>query len=224
MTAVPAGDTAPLPGRGERVMLDGLPGGPWPTVVDACSDPELTLAPPRLGGRLVPLPLRRPFVLAYTHREVPCEVDAELVAGPAAGAAHPYVARTSGPPRRIQRRGAVRVPIHLIAHANLDDEHEGDGELVGAVTENLSAGGALLRSSRPIDTGTLLGVSILCGGETGPLALEGRVVRCDRTPGEHRPWRIGLAFVDPEPADEERLMRFVFERQRELRARDTGMA
>lgn len=220
--AVPAGDTAPLPGRGERVILDGLPGGPWPTVVDGCTDADVAVAPPRLGGRPVPLPLRRPFVLAYTHREVPCEVDAELVEGPTAGAPDRYVARTSGPPRRIQRRGAVRVPINLIAHASLGDAQ--DGDLVGVVTENLSAGGALLRSGRPIEPGTGLHVSIMCGGDTGPLALEGRVVRCDRTPGEVRPWRIGLAFVDPAPAEEERLVRFVFERQRELRARDTGMA
>ncbi len=221
-SAVPAGDTAPLPGRGERVMLDGLPGGPWPTVVDGCSDAGLAVAPPRLGGRPVPLPLRRRFVLAYTHREIPCEVDAELVAGPAPGASDPYVARTHGSPRRLQRRRAVRVPIHLIALASVDDDA---GEaMVGAVTENLSAGGALLRAARPLETGTPLTVRIMCGGDTGPLELEGRVVRCDRTPGEQRPWRIGLAFADPEPADEERLVRFVFERQRELRARETGMA
>lgn len=220
--AVPAGDTAPLPGRGERVMLDGLPGGPWPTVVDSCAAPLVTIAPPRLGGRLVPLPLRRPFLLAYSYREVPCEVDAELVEGPVSGAPDRYVARTSGPPRRIQRRRAVRVPIHLMAHASVGDDP--DEVTVGAITENLSAGGALLRSRRPIEAGATLQVDILCGGGTGPLALEGRVVRCDRTSADQRPWRIGLAFVDPPPADEDRLVRFIFERQRELRARDTGMA
>lgn len=221
-TAAPAGDTAPLPGRGERVMLDGLPGGPWPTVVDGCSDRGLALAPPRLGGRPVPLPLRRRFVLAYTHREIPCEVDAELVDGPAPGGPDPYLARTHGRPRRMQRRRAVRVPVHLIALASVGDQAE--VAEVGAVTEDLSAGGALLRVARPLETGTPLTVRIMCGGATGPLDLEGRVVRCDRTPGDQRPWRIGLAFVEPAPADEERLVRFVFERQRELRARDTGMA
>ncbi len=219
-SAAPVGDTAPLPVRGDRVLLDGLPGGPWPTVVDGVADDGLRIAPPRLGGRPVPLPLRRPFMVAYSHRQVPCEVDAELVAGPGPGGAEPYHARVTGMPRRIQRRGAVRVPVHLIARASID----GDGEPIGAVTENLSAGGALLRSPRPVDQGTEMGVTIDAGGDAGSFEVLGRVVRCDRTEVEHRPWRIAIAFADLSHADEDRLVRFVFERQRALRARDSGMA
>lgn len=216
-----APDVAPLPERGERVLLDGLPGGPWTTVVDGRADATLALAAPRLGGEVVRLPLRRPFVVAYSHREVPCEVDAELVAGPSdAGPDDTYIARTSGPARRMQRRGAVRVPVHLIAIASPAD---GDGgHALGAVTENLSAGGALLRVGVPLDAGVRVRLTIQCGAATGTLDLAGRVVRCDREGDGPRPWRAGVAFDDLGRADEDRLVRFVFERQRRLRAREAG--
>lgn len=223
MTPAPAASGgAPLPERGDRVMLDGLPGGPWPTVVDGHHDDVLSLAAPRLGGRVVRLPLRRAFLVAYAHREVPCEVDAVLVDGPAEDGPAVYRARITGETRRMQRRTAVRVPVHLMAHASIGDDF--DDAPIGAVTENLSAGGALLRSGRPIDQGAAVRLSVRCGGDAGTFDVEGRVVRCDRTPGDQRPWRVAIAFLDMDPADTDRLVRFVFERQRELRARDSGIA
>lgn len=220
--APPAAGVAPLPERGVRVLLDGLPGGPWSTVVDGREGDVLALAAPRLGGRVVRLPLRRSFLVAYAHREVPCEVDAELVDGPGGDAAVPYLARVTGAPRRMQRRSAVRVPIHLMAQASVGDDH--DGVPLGAVTENLSAGGALLRVADPIAVGAAVRVRLQCGGEAGTLEFGASVVRCDRTPGDQRPWRVALAFPDISPADEDRLVRFVFERQRALRSRESGRA
>jgi hypothetical protein len=215
-------DTAPLPRRGERVVLDGLPGGPWTTVVEREGGEAVALAPPRLGGRPVPLPLHRAFTLAYTVREVPCEVDALLVDGPRPGDEGPYEARTLGPPRRIQRRGAVRVPVNLIAHYRVGDD--GEAAAVGAITENLSAGGVLLRLAEPVGIGSRIDVTIHCGGDAGDLALGAVAVRCDRLEAGDRPWRIALTFDDLSGAEEDRLVRYVFERQRELRRRDAGMA
>ncbi len=214
-----ASGATPLPGRGDRVMLDGLPGGPWATLVGGGGADTLSLAAPRQGGRVVSLPLRSAFVVAYTHREVPCEVDAELVAAPGRLSPDHYVARVTGAPRRMQRRGAVRVPVHLIARAALDGR---DGPSIGSVTENLSAGGALLRSSEPLGAGGEVRLTVQCGGGVGTLDLEGRVVRCDRTPDAGRPWRVAIAFEDMPEADEDRLVRLVFQRQRELRARESG--
>lgn len=217
MTPGPAASvSAPLPERGDRVMLDGLPGGPWPTVVDAQRTDALSLAAPRLGGRVVRLPLHRPFTVAYAHREVPCEVDAVLVEGPGDDGPAVYLAHVTDEPQRLQRRTAVRVPVHLMAHASI-----GDDAPIGAVTENLSAGGALLRSRRPIDQGEPVRLSVGCGGEAGTFDVEGRVVRCDRTPSDERPWRVAIAFLDMDAAATDRLVRFVFECQRAPRARST---
>lgn len=215
----PASDHAPFPERGLRVFLDGLPGGPWPTVVDGRSDDLLAIAPPRRGGRVVRLPLGRGFTVAYWVREVPCEVDAELVTAPPQAGPGAYTARLTGAPRRLQRRDAVRVPVNVLVQARLgeDDAH------IGAITENLSAGGALLRSPHAVEVGAELKLSVQCGGDAGTLELGGRVVRCDRQTVTDRPWRVAVAFHDLPSGDEDRLVRFLFERQRELRRRQSGI-
>jgi len=222
--AQPVREDAPLPGRGERVFLDGLPGGPWPTVVEGRDGDLLAIAPPRSGGRPVELPLGRELTVAYSVREVPCEVDARLVDVPCPGHPGAYVARVSGGARRLQRREAVRVPVGLLALARLGDEGDPDPDaVIGAITENLSAGGALLRSPRALGAGRELRLSVRCGGVAGTLDLAGRVVRCDRQGEGERPWRLAIAFHDLPSADEDRLVRFLFERQRELRRRAAGL-
>ena len=58
-----AHEAAPLPERGTRVLLDGLPGGPWTTVVEGLSDGTLTLdAAAARRSRSCRCPLRRRFV------------------------------------------------------------------------------------------------------------------------------------------------------------------
>jgi len=210
-----------MPVRGQRVVLDGLPGGPWVTVVEHEADGVLGLAPPRLGGRPASLPLQRQFVVSYASREVPCEVDALLVSGPAHGEEGAYEARTSGAPRRLQRRGAVRVPVALMAHARLGEDAGTD--LLGGVTENLSAGGALLRLASPIDVDTRMSMTIHYAAAEGDLEVVATVVRSDRISDGERPWRVAVTFVDLTPAQEDRLVRFVLGRRREIRSREAGL-
>ena len=217
-------DLTSLPSRGMQVMLDDLPGGPWLTMIDGLADDGVVLiAPPRLGGRVVRLPLGRVAKVAYSLGEVPCEIDVKFVASPD-DATGSYTARLVGGPRRMQRRSAVRVPINLIAQASAPAGGPGhEATTIGAVTENLSAGGALLRAAMPIDAGSVLAVTVECGGTIGSVTLSGRVVRCDHVNGAERPWRVAIAFVDPPAAIQDQLVHFLFERQRELRRRESGL-
>ena len=223
----PHKDRALLPVSGMQVMLEDMPGGPWLTSIDGMAEDGgvILLAPPRLGGTQVRLPLGRRFRVSYAVSEVPCEIDAELVAGPGAEGAVSYTARVVGDPRRMQRRSAVRVPINLMARASeLPARGDEDSDDIAAITENLSGGGVLMRAAGPFPPGTVLAVRIECGGSVGTLELNGRVVRCDPLdPGDH-PWRVALAFVNPPVATQDQLVRFLFERQRELRRRESGLA
>lgn len=221
-SAAPPARAVPFPDRGDRVLLDGLPGGPWSSLVEGLGDRMLTLDPPRLDGRIVELPLGRSFVVAYSLREIQCEVDAELVGGPGPDGGGTYAARLIGDGRRVQRRNTVRVPVHLSVQASVGG---GQAEIsCGAVTENLSAGGALLRVDWAVEVGSSLTTTVLCGGDTGAIDIRGRVVRCDRVDGGERPHRVAVAFLDMPHADEDRLVRLVFERQREMRRREFGLA
>ncbi len=217
-----ASESAPLPERGMRVLLDGLPGGPWSSLVEGLAGRTLTLEPPRLGGHVVALPLGRPFVIAYASREVPCEIDAELVGGPDHEGRGHYAARLVGEGRRLQRRRAVRVSVHLLVRTSLGGEQETLSS--GAITENLSAAGALLRLARPIEANASITTTVLCGGDAGAVEIHGRVVRCDRIDSQERPFRVAVAFEDLVRADEDRLTRFIFEQQREARRREVGLS
>ncbi len=122
----------------------------------------------------------------------------------------------------MQRRGAVRVSVHLMVHASIPDGREEVS--TGAITENLSAGGALLRLGKAIEVGSPLVTTVLCGGDAGAIDVAGRVVRCDRVDAQERPFRVAIAFLEIPQADEDRLVRFIFERQREMRRRADGIA
>jgi hypothetical protein len=221
-SAAPSARAVPFPDRGDRVLLDGLPGGPWSSLVEGLGDRMLILDPPRLDGRVVGLPLGRSFVLAYTLREIQCEVDAELVTGPGADGSGTYAARLIGDGRRLQRRNTLRVAVHLIVQASVGGGQEEVS--CGGITENLSAGGALLRVDWAVEVGSPLTTTVDCGGDTGAIDIPGRVVRCDRLDTGERRHRVAVAFLDMPHVVEDRLGRFVFERQREMRRREHGLA
>lgn len=218
-SAAPTREAAPYPERGDRVLLAGLPGGPWSSVIGSRDERQVTLDPPRLGGSVVRLPTGRAFVVSYSRREVPCEIDAEMTGAPAADGSGPYVARLVGDGRRIQRRSAVRVPTRLVAQAVLAEELDDGGEQVtlGALTDNLSAGGALMRLDRALVVGTPLAMTIDCGGEVGIVDVSARVVRSDLLEPDRKAFHVAVVFVGLSGCDEDRLVRMVFDWQRRMR-------
>jgi c-di-GMP-binding flagellar brake protein YcgR len=210
-----AGGPGEHPRTGMPVWLEDLPGGPWRTTVARAGHEGALVEAPRRGGAPVLLTSGAACVLAYMQREVPCEVPARVV-GPAGEAQGLYELRYTGAPVRLQRRDSVRVPVQLLTVARLDDGDGGETAL-GALTENLSAGGALLRAPAGLAPGTEVTLGLSCGGATGELGVTARVLRADRVGDGPRPFRIAVTFVAlPRPV-EDRIVRFLFERQRELR-------
>lgn len=220
-----APETGPPPSPGDSLYIEGVLGAPWLSQAIAVSGDTVTMAAPRRAGVAAGLAAGREFLLAYSVREVPCEVDAIWVEGPVrVGGDEIVIARMDGAPRRMQRRDAVRVPVSIVVRASIDDEEGDEPVPVAAVTENLSAGGALLRMSDPVTAGAELTITIQPpGSDDPPMGLPARVVRCDREPGQPRPWRVALAFDNPTRAQQESLVRYIFRLQREWRARETGM-
>ncbi len=94
---------------------------------------------------------------------------------------------------------------------------------VDVVSEDVSSTGILVRSERPLPAadGPLV-VTLPVGG--AGMTLAARVVRAMRADTGDRAWRTALAFMGTSRADEDALVRFVFERQRELRRREAGLS
>jgi hypothetical protein len=220
-----AQETGRPPAPGDALYIEGVLGAPWLSQAIAVSGDTVTMAAPRRAGVATGLASGREFLLAYSVREVPCEVDAIWLEGPVrVGDDEIVIARMAGPPRRMQRREAVRVPVSIVVRASIEDEQADEPVSVAAITENLSAGGALLRMADAVEAGTQLTVTIQPpGSDEPPMDLPARVVRSDRETGNERPWRVALAFDHSTRAEHEALVRYVFRIQREWRGRETGM-
>jgi hypothetical protein len=208
-----------MPEPGQRLWLENLATGPAETRAAEVRDRTVRIDAPRTGGREVPLEVGAAIALAYQAAHVPCEARTVVVPAPPGTDGGPWLRVDAI--ARLQRRGAVRVPVMLVARL-VPDGSEDASEAQGAVTEDLSANGVLVRLTDPVRVGDRLRLVVHLGGAAGDLDAIGRVVRVDREPESARPWRAALTFPDVDRATEDRVVRFLFDRQREIRRRATG--
>jgi PilZ domain len=211
--------TGPMPTLGDEVWIENAPGGPLGAIVFAVRDDCAGLSAPRRGGQEVPLRGLDSLMLSYRNGDVPCEAEAELTdppyaSGPAIG---PWV-RVRGI-TRMQRRDSVRVPMELIARI----EQDGHEEPIPAITEDLSAGGTLLRVAQEMNPDEPVRIVVECGGDVGTIDTAGRIIRQERHTTRARGWHVAIAFTVVGAALEDRLVRFLFDRLRENRRREAGI-
>lgn len=109
----------------------------------------------------------------------------------------------------VQRREYVRVKARLAVQI----KPAGEGEALECVSVDLSGGGMLLHGLEALSAGERVGFAFLLGEEERELSGEATVVRVDHD-GD-----CALCFETISEADRRRLIRFLFERQREERRR-----
>gem|GEM_PF-6914598 len=204
----------PLPAVGDALWIENTAAGPLQSRALAVRDGLVCLDVPRSGGKEVSLPSN--VTISYQVNQVPCEAKGARVAAPAGGEDGLWIAPASI--TRIQRRRAVRVPVVLMARLLDDDDETAET----GVTEDLSANGVLLRLTEPVEVGSAMRIVLHLGGSAGDIDTVARVVRVDKQPESTRPWRVAMTFPDLGRALEDRVVRFLFERQRELRRREGG--
>lgn len=102
----------------------------------------------------------------------------------------------------IQRRDFVRVPVAQPVKVRIG----GSSELLDAYALDISGGGMLLRTPPKLEIDDQIDVEFEIGAHQKPIQGSGRVVRA---PGSDL---RGIAFE--QLADRDRLIRFIFERQR----------
>jgi c-di-GMP-binding flagellar brake protein YcgR len=106
----------------------------------------------------------------------------------------------------IQRREYVRVDAHAPVDVSFEDRP--DVQAIGTTTVNVSASGVLLAGPSILEMGELIGVAIDIGdGE--PVRFRCRVVR------ETQEGFKGCHISEIHQNEQERLIRYVFQRQRE---------
>lgn len=120
--------------------------------------------------------------------------------------------RMHGEPELIQRRDFVRVTA--LASVELDDFC---GLTIEAQCINLSGGGMLVSTRHPFQEQDDLRLTISFGSNDAPVTVIGRVVRVEQE-------RLGVQFLTITPKDRQRLIRFIFDRQRRALAVARGDA
>jgi hypothetical protein len=108
-----------------------------------------------------------------------------------------------GPAEVVQRREFVRVlapqPV------TIDDDN---GLVIDTQSLNISGGGMLLRGPEALDLDTQIRFSLSLGDDIAPVIGVGRVVRAAADS------QRAVVFEDISRTDRERLIRFIFDRQR----------
>ncbi|MCR4399453.1 MAG: flagellar brake protein [Syntrophomonadaceae bacterium] len=116
---------------------------------------------------------------------------------------------------RTERRAWVRMATVLQCRCRRLDAASDSGDME-ATTINLGGGGALLTAPAPLEPGTPVRLTMRLPDEV-PVEADGEVLRCEAAgAGGRRYWHLAVRFVDIQEKVREHLIRFVFQRQREL--------
>lgn len=128
---------------------------------------------------------------------------------------------------KYQRRQFVRVEVMIPVKMRIEEtSEEGErvlSEPVPCYSRDISGGGMRIVSKQKFVKGTILQI------ETGRLPFLGflnarcEVVRCAKPVSTEEIYWIGVRFLGITPQEQSRLIRFIFDRQRELLSRRVGM-
>lgn len=115
---------------------------------------------------------------------------------------------------KIQRRQFYRLKIVLPVEIKILDNKEGSPILKG-YSVDISGNGLRLNIDQKLDVNSIIKCNIkLSSNET--LSVKGRVVRVALDNKLAYKYDIGIAFVDIPNATQDRIVKFIFEKQREL--------
>ena len=178
--------------------------------------PESVAASSELGAEASPLPPHTPLTLSFIRADDLYQCETRVVGPVKAGTL------TVTRPRvitRVQRRQFYRLPLQSPTTFRVRGETSRT-DPVPARLVNLSGGGALLASPKPVLGGLRVSIHIPTGKHGNPLEVEADALDCRvTTHGASRTYLVRLRFLGPpQLTDEERdeIVAYIFEQQRFL--------
>jgi hypothetical protein len=190
------------PELGQRVRVIAPSGVPIDARVEGGWDASYLLGISTGDGDPVPLLAEKPVDLEFTNRRGVCRI-----AGVAHAADGPRALRvdTSGGVELIQRRDYVRVEAYVpVTYQPLGP----GGFTVTAHTRDVSGGGIQLAEAEALRLGETLPLTVELGEGDESVDVVGEVVR---EIGERG---FGVRFVKIDPKERQRVIRWVFSRER----------
>jgi c-di-GMP-binding flagellar brake protein YcgR len=133
-----------------------------------------------------------------------------------------------GEVHRAQRRNHVRVDVSLLLHVAVDQRSEEsaeetlarmNGTRISGVTRNVSGGGVSFRTSEKLVVQDKVTLTFYLPEHGGAITSKAKVVHSQPDPEREGQYIIACMFERMAIGDRERIIRFLFFRQRELAAR-----
>ncbi len=120
--------------------------------------------------------------------------------------------------RKIQRRNFVRLDTRLkVLLCNLDNSFERKGTPFEALSVDISGGGVMFMCDEVLSPGDILDADIFLSQSERVRAI-GRVVRFTENPPKTKlKYSVGFEFTVIEESERDKIIRFIFNQQRELR-------
>ncbi len=205
----------------QRVKIElehPLYGGTYSSRVEEILPGRIVLAAPLRGAEVVPLRPGDRVTVSYWSPAGAYTFKAR-VSGVSPGGVPLLFLEEPEEVQRVQRRSFLRVPAALpVTFSILEDiEQLPAPEVHQGETVDISGGGVLLRSPVPLREGDYLELEVTVP-KRGTLGVVGRVVRVQEKKGAKGPeFYAGVDFVVIAEADRDKIVGFVFERQREMR-------
>ncbi|MDT3699264.1 MAG: PilZ domain-containing protein [Thermincola sp.] len=120
--------------------------------------------------------------------------------------------------KRTQRRNFVRLETKLsIVFAEVNEDYETVGDTFSGTTIDLSGGGVMFACNTLLKYGDILDLTVVLTESDSAKAL-GKVVRfSENPPNSKQKYSVGLEFTAIEESERDKIIKFIFNKQRELR-------
>lgn len=183
-----------------------------PSRIEGVTDEYLYIAIPMKWGQLLPLRVRQKLIININHQGRFFQFDTEIIQR----RLQPIPLLVVSKPdsfREIQRRRWVRVPVSIPVRFAVHSEEE-DTPVYEATTVDISGGGVCFLTRNPVAAGQLLDAQIDLPNRE-PVYCQLKVLRLLEKETDGSVNKAVSEFYDISENQRERIIAFVFEKQRE---------
>ncbi|MFO7154846.1 MAG: PilZ domain-containing protein [Caldicoprobacter oshimai] len=207
----------------EVVVQDGLNADEkacFSMVQDIPQEDEIVITMPMLKGEPVVLSMGQRVRVNFFRERGQFYFDAEVVDRQRTDRVHLIRLKQTSPIHRLQRRSFYRLKINLsVLFRVVEQDFTYDKPCyIKAHTIDISGGGIRLLTDEKLEPGQQVECQIPIG-ERDNLELKGVVVRVVPCVEGNYKFEVGIKFVDILEAERDRLIQFIFQQQRKLRAK-----
>lgn len=192
--------------------------GSYRSRVEGISGDRLVLAAPYKNSEVVHLPRGTEVTITYYDQVAVYFVDC-LVMSYDLGHVPTIVLGSPINSKRVQRRNFVRLDTRLPLHyVLLDEDMKPLSQQFSATTIDISGGGLMFSTENAVKRGDLLELQCYLNNDTTVTAI-GKILRVIDDVRDKNKKSVGVEFTLVEERERDKIIRYIFNQQRELRQR-----